>query len=120
MLESATMGGLRGVEALMSPNQRAARLRLFSPGGHLAKELAHNATGDGCTPAAPCPEPGRVSPWFTAAWAMQRSPTSVLAYGSLFGVCTPHFVSHVSYSPIRTACRGHEGASYHFTPSPTW
>mmetsp|Transcript_14506 Transcript_14506/g.43844 ORF Transcript_14506/g.43844 Transcript_14506/m.43844 type:complete len:455 (-) Transcript_14506:505-1869(-) len=44
MLESATMGGLRGVEAHMSPNQRAARLRLFSPGGHLAKELAHNAT----------------------------------------------------------------------------
>ncbi len=45
MLESAMMGGLRGVEAHMAPNQRATRLRLFAPGGHLAKELAHNATG---------------------------------------------------------------------------
>ena len=44
MLESAIMGGLRGVDAHLAQNQRAARLRLFSPGGHLAKELAHNAT----------------------------------------------------------------------------
>lgn len=44
MLESAIMGGLRGVDAHMVANQRAARLRLFSPGGHLAKELAKNPT----------------------------------------------------------------------------
>ena len=44
MLESAMMGGLRGVDAHLAPNQRAARLRLFSPGGHLAKELANNPT----------------------------------------------------------------------------
>jgi hypothetical protein len=44
MLESAIMGGLRGVDAHMAANQRAARMRLFSPGGHLAKELAHNPT----------------------------------------------------------------------------
>lgn len=37
MLESAIMGGLRGVEAHLVANQRAARMRLFAPGGHLAK-----------------------------------------------------------------------------------
>lgn len=37
MLESAIMGGLRGVDAHLAANQRAARMRLFSPGGHLAK-----------------------------------------------------------------------------------
>lgn len=37
MLESAMMGGLRGVEAHLVANQRAARMRLFAPGGHLAK-----------------------------------------------------------------------------------
>ena len=31
------MGGLRGVDAHLLPNQRAARMRLFAPGGHLAK-----------------------------------------------------------------------------------
>jgi len=37
MLESAIMGGLRGVDSHLAANQRAARMRLFSPGGHLAK-----------------------------------------------------------------------------------
>lgn len=37
LLESAIMGGLRGVDAHLLPNQRAARMRLFAPGGHLAK-----------------------------------------------------------------------------------
>lgn len=40
MLESAIMGGLRGVDAHLVANQRAARMRLFSPGGHLAKVRA--------------------------------------------------------------------------------
>lgn len=44
MLESAVMGGLRGPQAELLTNQQAVRLRLYSPGGHLAKELAHNPT----------------------------------------------------------------------------
>lgn len=108
MLESATMGGLRGVEAHMSPNQRAARLRLFSPGGHLAKELAHNATGDGCTPAAPLPKPACVFTLVYRCMSDAQSPTSVLSYDNQFDICTPHSVIHVSCSPVRIACRAYD------------
>lgn len=51
LLESAIMGGLRGVDAHLLPNQRAARMRLFAPGGHLAKVGAHRSVSLTSEPA---------------------------------------------------------------------
>ena len=78
MLESAMMGGLRGVEAHMAPNQRATRLRLFSPGGHLAKELAHNATGASSGKMSRCWGPGAGA--LPIGLATERFPGTRLRY----------------------------------------